>query len=55
MEAIERDILPDSVQITEGASVDPAVHGFHGAINTSFPVRFRELVTNEASYLYTDY
>lgn len=38
MKAIERNIPPGSIQITEGAGLDPYVHGFHGAINVSFPV-----------------
>ncbi|KAH8901341.1 GMC oxidoreductase [Thozetella sp. PMI_491] len=41
MTAIERNILPDMKQVAEGAGVDPAVHGYHGAINTSFPTPMR--------------
>jgi hypothetical protein len=43
MAASERNILPNAEQITQGAGVDPAVHGYEGRINTSFPVRCRLL------------
>lgn len=38
MKAIERNIPPDEIQISQGAGYDPAVHGYSGAINVSFPV-----------------
>lgn len=38
MEAIERNIPPNEGQIMQGASYDPDVHGYHGLVNTSFPV-----------------
>lgn len=41
MEAIERNIPPNEEQIEQGASYDPDVHGYHGLVNTSFPVRRR--------------
>ncbi|KAG5974216.1 hypothetical protein E4U55_008280, partial [Claviceps digitariae] len=37
MEAIERNIPPTEFQIAQGAGYDPAVHGYHGFVNTSFP------------------
>ncbi len=39
MKAIERNIPPNEEQILQGASYDPDVHGYHGLVNTSFPVR----------------
>ncbi|KAG6041914.1 hypothetical protein E4U41_000402 [Claviceps citrina] len=36
MEAIERNIPPTDEQIADGAGHDPAVHGYHGFVNTSF-------------------
>ncbi|THH04060.1 hypothetical protein EW145_g5799 [Phellinidium pouzarii] len=41
MEAIERNIPPDATQIADGAGFDPAVHGYNGAVNTSFPTPMR--------------
>jgi len=38
MQAIERNIPPDELQILQGAGYDPASHGYSGAINVSFPV-----------------
>lgn len=38
MEAIERNTPPDEIQISQGAGYDPAVHGYSGVINVSFPV-----------------
>lgn len=40
MEAAERFTPPDATQIADGAAYDPAVHGFNGPLNTSFPVWF---------------
>ncbi|KAK6329605.1 hypothetical protein TWF696_004706 [Orbilia brochopaga] len=39
--AIERNHVPDQIQIAQGAGVDTAVHGYSGAINTSFPTPMR--------------
>ncbi|KAK6544735.1 hypothetical protein TWF694_001420 [Orbilia ellipsospora] len=41
MKAIERNHVPDETQIAQGAGVDPAVHGYSGAVNTSFPTPMR--------------
>lgn len=49
MEAIERNIPPSETQISQGASYDPEVHGFHGQINTSFPVCIRSLIVTYAN------
>lgn len=38
MKATERNIPPNEAQILQGAGLDPDIHGFHGAINVSFPV-----------------
>jgi choline dehydrogenase len=38
MTATEKNTPPDPVQISQGAGLDPELHGFHGAINVSFPV-----------------
>jgi choline dehydrogenase len=38
MEATERNIPPNEVQVNQGAANDPEVHGHNGFINTSFPV-----------------
>ncbi|ROV96566.1 hypothetical protein VMCG_07803 [Cytospora schulzeri] len=38
MIAAERNHPPDGIQRAEGAGLNPGVHGFHGAINVSFPV-----------------
>lgn len=38
MTAVERNTPPNRLQKTEGAGLDPYVHGFRGAINVSFPV-----------------
>lgn len=40
MAATERNIPPTDVQRAQGADYHPAFHGFNGAVNTSFPVRF---------------
>ena len=39
MEAIENFTPPDVNQVVDGAAYDGAVHGYNGAVNTSFPVR----------------
>ncbi|KAH8666906.1 alcohol oxidase [Xylariales sp. PMI_506] len=41
MKAIEHNQPPDAIQVAEGANEDPLVHGFHGAINVSFPTPMR--------------
>ncbi|KAK1749758.1 hypothetical protein QBC47DRAFT_439789 [Echria macrotheca] len=41
MFASERNIPPDETQRAQGAGLDPAVHGFKGFINTSFPTPLR--------------
>ncbi|KAG6181875.1 hypothetical protein E4U27_002097 [Claviceps purpurea] len=41
MEAIERNIPPTDEQIAQGAGLDPAVHGYRGVVNTSFPTPMR--------------
>ncbi|PAV20424.1 alcohol oxidase [Pyrrhoderma noxium] len=41
MEAIENFTPPDTDQLSDGAAYDPAVHGYNGAVNTSFPVPMR--------------
>lgn len=41
MEAIERNTPPDEIQISQGAGYDPAVHGYSGVINVSFPTPMR--------------
>ncbi|KAH8898782.1 GMC oxidoreductase [Thozetella sp. PMI_491] len=41
MTASEKNILPNAEQIAQGAGVDPAVHGYEGHINTSFPTPMR--------------
>ncbi|KAG6009977.1 hypothetical protein E4U21_000748 [Claviceps maximensis] len=41
MEAIERNIPPTKDQIAQGAGFDPAVHGYHGFVNISFPTPMR--------------
>lgn len=38
MIATEKNTPPDEIQIQQGAGIDPAVHGYHGHINVSFPV-----------------
>ena len=38
MEAIENFTPPDTDQLSDGAAYDPAVHGYNGAVNISFPV-----------------
>jgi hypothetical protein len=43
MAEIERNIKPDATQIAEGADVLPAVHGYNGVVNTSFPVSAEHL------------
>lgn len=41
MEAAERNIPPTKEQVLQGASYDPDVHGYHGLVNTSFPMPMR--------------
>ncbi|KAJ4158368.1 uncharacterized protein LMH87_008897 [Akanthomyces muscarius] len=41
MEAIERNIPPNEEQVMQGASYDSYVHGYHGLVNTSFPIPMR--------------
>lgn len=38
MTAAERNTPPNSVQRSQGAGLDPDVHGYNGPINVSFPV-----------------
>lgn len=38
MKAVERNTPPDPVQRSQGAGLDPEVHGYSGPINVSFPV-----------------
>lgn len=47
MEAVERNHPPDATQVAQGASYDPAVHGFNGQVNVSFPVRFQISASRE--------
>ncbi|KAI5120562.1 hypothetical protein M0805_002512 [Coniferiporia weirii] len=41
MEAIEHNTPPNAAQIADGANYDSAVHGYNGAVNTSFPTPMR--------------
>lgn len=41
MEAIEHNIPPSAAQRADGADIVPAVHGFNGSVNVSFPVPMR--------------
>jgi choline dehydrogenase len=41
MKAIERNYLPTAAQRADGADVVPAVHGFKGPVNVSFPTPMR--------------
>jgi hypothetical protein len=38
MRAIEKNVAPTAAQISQGAGYDPEAHGYHGQVNTSFPV-----------------
>lgn len=38
MTAAERNTPPDPIQRSQGAGLDPEVHGYNGPINVSFPV-----------------
>jgi choline dehydrogenase-like flavoprotein len=49
MVAAERNIPPDKAQVAQGAASDPDVHGRHGLVNTSFPVRFPQYLTVQMS------
>ncbi|KAH8109511.1 alcohol oxidase [Phellopilus nigrolimitatus] len=51
MEAIERNHPPTLSQIVDGAAFDPAVHGYTGSLNVSFPDPMR---IPEAQRLYKE-
>ena len=41
MKAIEHNNPPDDLQVLQGAGYNPAVHGFDGPVNVSFPTPMR--------------
>lgn len=45
MAAAERNTPPDPIQRSQGAGLDPEVHGYNGPINVSFPVSCARQVT----------